>query len=86
MVADSTTDVVRSPVAIAIRAGQPRPDINSEDALRQAILDANAAQVAEYRAGKQKVFGFLVGQLMKEMRGKANAELANKILRDLLEV
>jgi aspartyl-tRNA(Asn)/glutamyl-tRNA(Gln) amidotransferase subunit B len=56
-------------------------------AIREAarkVLDANAAQVAEYRAGKQKVFGFLVGQLMKEMRGRANAEMANQVLRELL--
>jgi aspartyl-tRNA(Asn)/glutamyl-tRNA(Gln) amidotransferase subunit B len=48
------------------------------------VLAANAAQVEEYRAGKQKVFGFLVGQLMKETKGKAKAELANEILRELL--
>ena len=36
------------------------------------------------QAGQQKIFGFLVGQLMKEMRGKAKADLANEILRELL--
>ena len=36
------------------------------------------------RAGKTQLFGFLVGQLMKETRGKANAEMANSILRELL--
>ena len=50
----------------------------------QRVLAANAAQVEQYRAGSAKVFGFLVGQLMKEMRGKAKADLANEILRDLL--
>ena len=50
----------------------------------QKILDRNSAQVEEYRAGKEKVFGFLVGQLMKDMRGKANAEVANRVLRELL--
>ena len=48
------------------------------------IIETNAAQVAEYRAGKQKVFGFLVGQLMKETRGKVKADLANEILREML--
>lgn len=38
-IADSATDVVRSPVAIAVRAGKPRPDIASEDALRRAVLE-----------------------------------------------
>jgi aspartyl-tRNA(Asn)/glutamyl-tRNA(Gln) amidotransferase subunit B len=51
----------------------------------QRVLAANAAQVAQYRAGTTKIFGFLVGQLMKEMRGKANAELANRILRELID-
>ena len=59
---------------------------------RAAIRDAAArviarhdAQVDEYRAGKAQIFGFLVGQLMKEMRGKANAEVANAVLRELLD-
>jgi molybdate transport system substrate-binding protein len=40
VVADSRTDLVRSPVAIAVRAGSPRPDVGSEDALRHALLSA----------------------------------------------
>ena len=51
----------------------------------QRVLAANAATVEQYRAGTTKVFGFLVGQLMKEMRGKANADVANRILRELLD-
>ena len=50
----------------------------------QRMLARNAAQVEQYRGGKAQVFSFLVGQLMKEMRGKAKAELANEILRELL--
>jgi aspartyl-tRNA(Asn)/glutamyl-tRNA(Gln) amidotransferase subunit B len=50
----------------------------------QRVIERNAAQVEQYRAGKQQLFGFLVGQLMKETRGKANADLANQILRELL--
>ena len=49
------------------------------------VIEKNAAQVHQYRGGKTQVFGFLVGQLMKETRGKAKAELANQILRELLE-
>jgi aspartyl-tRNA(Asn)/glutamyl-tRNA(Gln) amidotransferase subunit B len=52
----------------------------------QRVIERNAAQVEQYRAGKTQIFGFLVGQLMKEMRGKANAELANDVLRELLSV
>jgi aspartyl-tRNA(Asn)/glutamyl-tRNA(Gln) amidotransferase subunit B len=53
-------------------------------AAAERVIAANAAQVDQYRAGKQQIFGFLVGQLMKETRGKAKAELANEILRELL--
>jgi aspartyl-tRNA(Asn)/glutamyl-tRNA(Gln) amidotransferase subunit B len=41
--------------------------------------------VAEYRAGKQKVFGFFVGQTMKATQGKANPALVNELLRKLLD-
>jgi aspartyl-tRNA(Asn)/glutamyl-tRNA(Gln) amidotransferase subunit B len=49
------------------------------------ILADNASQVAEYRAGKQKVFGFFVGQTMKATQGKANPALVNELLRKLLD-
>ena len=61
--------------------------VSDPAAIREAalrVLAANAAQVEQYKAGTTKVFGFLVGQLMKEMRGKAKADLANEILRALL--
>jgi aspartyl-tRNA(Asn)/glutamyl-tRNA(Gln) amidotransferase subunit B len=58
------------------------PAVIREAALR--VLQNNAASVEQFRAGSDKVFGFLVGQLMKEMRGKAKADLANDILRELL--
>jgi len=48
------------------------------------IVENHPAQVADYRGGKQQIFGFLVGQLMKEMRGKADARVANDVLRELL--
>lgn len=62
--------------------------ISDPTAIRQAavrVLENNAAQVAQYRGGKAQVFGFLVGQLMKETRGKAKADVANAILRELLD-
>lgn len=48
------------------------------------VIAANAAQVEQYRAGKQQVFGFLVGQVMKVLQGKANPGVANQILKDKL--
>jgi aspartyl-tRNA(Asn)/glutamyl-tRNA(Gln) amidotransferase subunit B len=49
------------------------------------ILADNASQVADYRAGKQKVFGFFVGQTMKATQGKANPALVHELLRKLLD-
>ena len=51
----------------------------------QRVIEGHPTQVAQYRGGKTQVFGFLVGQLMKETRGKAKAELANEILREMLD-
>jgi aspartyl-tRNA(Asn)/glutamyl-tRNA(Gln) amidotransferase subunit B len=62
--------------------------ISDPAAIREAalrVVQNHAAQVAEVRAGNAKIFGFLVGQLMKETRGKAKADLANSILRDVIE-
>ncbi|MGZ8853318.1 MAG: Asp-tRNA(Asn)/Glu-tRNA(Gln) amidotransferase subunit GatB [Thermoanaerobaculia bacterium] len=53
-------------------------------AAAERVIERNTAQVEQYRSGKAQIFGFLVGQLMKEMRGKANAEMANSVLRELL--
>jgi aspartyl-tRNA(Asn)/glutamyl-tRNA(Gln) amidotransferase subunit B len=47
----------------------------------EAIVAANPAQVAEFRAGRQKAFNFFVGQVMKASRGKANPAQVNEILR-----
>ncbi|HEX7418461.1 MAG TPA: Asp-tRNA(Asn)/Glu-tRNA(Gln) amidotransferase subunit GatB [Thermoanaerobaculia bacterium] len=51
----------------------------------QRVIARTGAQVEQYRGGKTQIFGFLVGQLMKEMRGKANAEVANAVMRELLD-
>ncbi|MBZ0095270.1 MAG: Asp-tRNA(Asn)/Glu-tRNA(Gln) amidotransferase subunit GatB [Sulfuricella sp.] len=48
------------------------------------IIAANPAQVAEYRSGKEKVFGFFVGLAMKASRGKANPAQLNEILKNKL--
>ena len=49
------------------------------------MLAANGATVADYRAGKTKVMGFLVGQVMKQSRGKANPAMAEERLRAVLD-
>jgi aspartyl-tRNA(Asn)/glutamyl-tRNA(Gln) amidotransferase subunit B len=50
-----------------------------------AVLEQNAKAVEQYRAGKGQTFGFLVGQVMKAMRGKANPALVNAIVRRELD-
>jgi aspartyl-tRNA(Asn)/glutamyl-tRNA(Gln) amidotransferase subunit B len=56
-------------------------DTASIDALVDAAIAANAPQVEHYRAGKTQVLGFLVGQVMKASRGKANPQQVNEALR-----
>jgi aspartyl-tRNA(Asn)/glutamyl-tRNA(Gln) amidotransferase subunit B len=48
------------------------------------ILAANAAQVEQYRGGKEKLFGYFVGQVMKATQGKANPQLINELLKKML--
>jgi aspartyl-tRNA(Asn)/glutamyl-tRNA(Gln) amidotransferase subunit B len=48
------------------------------------IIAANPNQVAQYRAGKEKVFGFFVGQVMKHSKGQANPGEVNKLLKSKL--
>ncbi len=50
----------------------------------QKVLDANPAQVEQYRGGKQAVFGFFVGQVMKATKGQADPKAVQEILRRLL--
>ena len=56
--------------------------ISDEGAIKEIVLkiiSANAQSVADYKAGKDKALGFLVGQAMKETRGKANPQMLNKM-------
>ncbi len=50
-----------------------------------SVLDANPDLVEAYRKGKEKLFGFFVGQVMKQTRGKANPQMVNEVLRKKLE-
>ena len=61
--------------------------IQDEDALRttiEQIVEQNPQSVADYKAGKEKAVGFLVGQTMRAMKGKADPVLTNEILLELL--
>lgn len=59
-------------------------DTGALEAIITDILAANPAQVNDYRSGKQKVFGFFVGQTMKATQGKANPALVNELLKKAL--
>jgi len=60
----------------------------SDDGAILAIIDEilanNEAKVAEYKAGKEKMFGFFVGQVMKASKGSANPQVVNKLLKERL--
>ena len=61
--------------------------VSDEDALSaivRKILNANPQSVADYKGGKEKAFGFLVGQTMREMKGKADPQTINRLLREEL--
>lgn len=61
--------------------------VNDDSALEQAVSDvlaANPKTVEEYRSGKTKVLGFLVGQVMKAMKGKANPGKVNEMMTEKL--
>ncbi len=49
------------------------------------IVDSNPTQVEQYLSGKDRVFGFFVGLMMKETKGQANPQIANDIMKEILE-
>ena len=53
--------------------------------IAKKVIESNPDQVSAYKAGKDKLFGFFVGQIMKETQGKANPKVVNEILKDLLK-
>ncbi len=77
--------------------GRPARQVVEEEGLAQIsdaaslervigeVLDAHPKQLAQYRSGKEGVFGFFVGQVMKATRGQANPAVVNELLRKLLK-
>ncbi|MGH8598735.1 MAG: Asp-tRNA(Asn)/Glu-tRNA(Gln) amidotransferase subunit GatB, partial [Gammaproteobacteria bacterium] len=60
-------------------------DDNAIAALVEEVLAENPEQVAQYRAGKDKVLGYLVGQVMKKSNGKANPQMVNEFVTSRLK-
>ena len=63
---------------------QPVDDESEIEALVDQVLAQNEQSITDYKNGKEKAFGFLVGQVMKLSRGKASPELVNKLLKKKL--
>ena len=89
--------IAKDVFAEMFETGKPAATIVEEKGLRQvtdtgaidgaiaAVLAANADKLAEYRSGKDKLFGFFVGQVMKQTQGKANPALVNDLLSKKLK-
>jgi aspartyl-tRNA(Asn)/glutamyl-tRNA(Gln) amidotransferase subunit B len=98
LIADNTisTKIAKDVFQKMAESGKDARTIVEEEGLRQVtdtgaiekaiddILAANADKVAEYRGGKDKLFGFFVGQTMKATGGKANPALLNDLLKTKL--
>jgi len=98
LIADGTVSgrLAKEVFEIMFETGRPAGEIVEEKGLRQVsdegaiaaaidkVLAENAGKVAEYKSGKDKLFGFFVGQVMKATGGKANPALVNELLKKKL--
>jgi aspartyl-tRNA(Asn)/glutamyl-tRNA(Gln) amidotransferase subunit B len=99
LIADNTISgrIAKDVFAEMFETGKPAADIVEARGLRQVtdtgaieakiaeILAANADKLAEYKSGKEKLFGFFVGQVMRAMGGKANPAMLNELLKKKLQ-
>ncbi|MGB1547036.1 MAG: Asp-tRNA(Asn)/Glu-tRNA(Gln) amidotransferase subunit GatB [Alphaproteobacteria bacterium] len=98
LIADDTISgrIAKDVFAEMVETGKPAAAIVEEKGLRQVtdtgaietviaeVLAGEAEKVAEYKGGKEKLFGYFVGQVMKATQGKANPKLVNEILKKKL--
>ena len=85
-VLEETWDSGLSPVEIVESSGLKQIDDDDEiERIIDQIISEHPDQVSAYKGGKDKLFGFFVGQIMKATQGKANPASANKILKDKLD-
>ncbi len=59
--------------------------VDELEAMVKEIIAANPGQTAEYRSGKEKLFGFFVGQMMQKTKGKGNPQLINDLDQEAFE-
>ena len=82
---DAMFESGRPPAEIVEERGLKQVSDSGEiEALIDTIIAGNADKVADYKSGKDKLFGFFVGQVMKASQGKANPKVVNEILREKL--
>ncbi|MCB4824469.1 Asp-tRNA(Asn)/Glu-tRNA(Gln) amidotransferase subunit GatB [Roseicella aerolata] len=82
---EAMVETGRSPGAIVEERGLRQvTDTGAIERIVAQVLEANADKVAEYKSGKEKLFGFFVGQTMKAMQGKGNPALVNEAVKKLL--
>jgi aspartyl-tRNA(Asn)/glutamyl-tRNA(Gln) amidotransferase subunit B len=83
---DDVAQTGDSPKSIIEKKGLSQ-NSNTDDirAAIQKIIHANPSQHAEFKEGKEKLFGFFVGLTMKETKGKANPGMVNDILKEELK-
>ena len=76
----------KSPDEIIEEKGLKQVTDSSEiEKIINQVLEQNQSQLEQYKSGKEKLFGFFVGQVMKASRGKANPEQVNKLLEERLK-
>ena len=79
---EEMVDTGEKPASIVRRKGLHQvTDVAAIDAATEKVLMANTEKLAEFHAGKEKLFGFFVGQVMKAMSGKGNPTLVNEALQ-----
>jgi aspartyl-tRNA(Asn)/glutamyl-tRNA(Gln) amidotransferase subunit B len=79
---EAMVETGEDPASIVDRKGLRQvTDTGAIDAAVDKIIAGNQDKVAEYKSGKEKLFGFFVGQVMKAMQGKANPALVNETLK-----
>ena len=98
LISDNTISgrIAKDVFAEMFESGKDAPTIVEEKGLRQvtdtgaieelidSVMASQAEKVAEYRSGKDKLFGFFVGQVMKQSQGKANPAMVNELLKKKL--
>ena len=84
IIVDMLKDGEKASVIVEKKGLSQISDTGAIKEIAQKIIDANPSQVEAYRGGKDKLFGFFVGQVMKETKGRANPQAVNEILKELL--